>query len=150
VTLDVRGGTLVLPVMEGRSPFPRPTLLPGEEADPAEGVGVTWRVERDVLRRETACIVDHGSSYDTPYGSVVEHYWGRVSVDTVTFEQRAQAEVTFTLRFAEPAVEVSVRSRLDVHITGTEYDVHTDLECTEDGKPVAERRWRRRFDRALG
>jgi hypothetical protein len=150
VTLDVRGGTLVLPVMEGRSPFATPVLVPGEDVDPEEGVGVTWRIERDVLRRETACVVDHGSDYDTPYGSASEHYWGRVSVDTATYEQRAQAEVSFTLRFDDPQVEVTVRSRLDVHVTSTEYQVHTDLECSENGKPVAERRWRRKFDRVLG
>ncbi|HTY71385.1 MAG TPA: CocE/NonD family hydrolase [Actinomycetes bacterium] len=147
VTLDVRGGTLVLPVMEGPSPYPVPTFVPGEEADPAEGEGVTWRVERDVLRRETACVVDHGSEYETPYGSAVERYWGRVSVDTRTFEQRAQAEVSFTLRFDEPAVEVVVRSRLDVRVSATEYAVHTDVECFEDAKPVAERRWRRVVER---
>ena len=150
VTLDVRGGTLVLPVMEEPSPYPAPTFVPGGDVDPEEADGVTWRVERDVLRRETACVVDHGSTYDTPYGSATEHYWGRVSVDTVTFEQRAQAEVTFTLQFDEPGVEVVCRSRLDVHINGTEYALHTDLECLEDGKPLAERRWRRIFPRELG
>jgi hypothetical protein len=125
-------------------------LVPGEDVDPEEGVGVTWRIERDVLRRETACVVDHGSDYDTPYGSASEHYWGRVSIDTATYEQRAQAEVTFTLRFDDPEVEVTVRSRLDVHVTSTDYQVHTDLECSENGKPVGERRWRRKFDRILG
>ena len=150
VTLDVRGGTLVLPVMEGPSPYPTPNFVSGEDADPTEGDGVTWRFERDVLRRETACVVDHGSEYETPYGSAVEHYWGRVAVDTETFEQRAQAEVVFTLRFDEPVVEVTVRSRLDVRVTGTEYAVHTDVECSENGKPVAERRWRRIVERELG
>jgi hypothetical protein len=141
---------LVLPVMEEASPYPAPSFVPGGEVDPAEADEVTWRVERDVLRRETACVVEHGSTYDTPYGSATEHHWGRVSVDTVTFEQRAQAEVTFTLQFDEPGVEVVCRSRLDVHIDGTEYAVHTDLECLEDGKPLAERRWRRIFPRELG
>jgi predicted acyl esterase len=150
VTLDVRGGMLVLPVMEEASPYPAPTFVPGEDADPSEAEGVTWRVERDVLRRETACVVDHGSTYDTPYGSATERYWGRVSVDTVTFEQRAQAEVTFTLQFDDPGVEVVCRSRLDVHINGSEYALHTDIECLEDGKPLAERRWRRIFPRELG
>ena len=150
VTLDVRGGTLVLPVMEEASPYPVPSFVPGGEVHPAEADEVTWRVERDVLRRETACVVEHGSTYDTPYGSATEHYWGRVSVDTATFEQRAQAEVTFTLQFDEPGVEVVCRSRLDVHIDGTDYAVHTDLECLEDGKPLAERRWRRIFPRELG
>jgi uncharacterized protein len=150
VTLDIRGGTLVLPVMEGPSPFAAPTFGPGGGADPSEGEGVTWRIDRDVLRRETAGEVDHGGQYATPYGSAVERYWGRVSVDTETFEQRAQADVTFTVRFDDPEVEVTARSRLDVRVNATEYDVHIDLECSENGEPVAERRWRRIIDRELG
>ena len=87
VTLHVHGGRLELPVMEEPSPWPAPVFEAGDDASGESAEGVVWRVERDVLAGRTTCVIDHGSEYDAPYGTVVEHYAGRVSVDTATFER---------------------------------------------------------------
>ncbi|MFN8169059.1 MAG: CocE/NonD family hydrolase [Candidatus Nanopelagicales bacterium] len=153
VTLSVRGGRLLLPAYEAEGSFPPPEFVPGDPTSSESDHGVVWRVERDVLGRRTACVVDHGSAYDAPYGSVVEHYKGRVSVSTRTFEQMATADVSFTLRFAddgtgEPAA-AKARSVLEVHAGPKTYDVTITLVCSEGDTVVGERRWEQSFPRDL-
>jgi hypothetical protein len=144
-TLTVHGGRLELPTWQDPSPYQGPSLPAGSESseDPA---GVTWRIERDVLNNCTACVVDHGSRYPGPYDSETsEHYFGRVSIDLDTFEQRAQASTTFVIRW--PETHVSVRSTMDLRATGDAYDVIVDLVAREGTNVVGRRRWQRRFDR---
>jgi hypothetical protein len=110
-------------------------------------------VERDVLGRSTACVVDHGSSYDAPYGTVVEHYRGRVSVSTRTFDQIAAADVSFTLHFDDDGtgnpVTVKAKSVLEVHAGPGAFDVRVTLVCTEGDEVVGERSWQRTIARDL-
>jgi uncharacterized protein len=150
VTITVHGGQLVLPTWTGPSPYDPPDLPPGGAASD-DGPGIVWRVERDVLCRETACVVDHGSTYEVPHdGEATEHYRGRVVVDTRTFGQRADGEVLFRLAWPEATVET--RSRLDVRVGGTDYEVTLELEAVEapdtDGQRViARRRWNQSLPR---
>jgi hypothetical protein len=148
LTLTVHGGTLRLPFHSGESPYPPPALVPGAATSAESAEGVTWRVERDVLRRETACVVEHGSTYPIPFdGTASEAYSGRVSVDTQTFEQRAQADVSFRLEW--PGVCVSTDSALDVRVGPDSYDVDIWLDVREGDEQVAERTWHRSFPRQL-
>ncbi len=148
VTLHVRGGRLELPVMEGESPTPTPVFEPGDEDAGEPSDGVVWRVERDVLARTTTCVVDHGSEYEAPYGSVVEHYSGRVSVDTRSFDQRAESDVAFTVGYPQAGIDaITARATLDVRATAAAYDVSIELICTESGHEVARRAWSRTFPR---
>jgi uncharacterized protein len=150
VTITVHGGELVLPSWTGPSPYEPPDLRPGGDAVD-DGAGIVWRVERDVLRRQTACVVDHGSTYEVPHhGEATEHYRGRVVVDTRTFEQRADGEVRFRLAWPEATVET--RSRLDLRVGAAEYEVTLELEAVEgpdtDGERViARRRWHQTLPR---
>jgi predicted acyl esterase len=153
VTLSVRGGRLLLPAYDpAGSPAP-PEFVPGDPAAGEDHVGVVWRVEHDVLARQTACVVDHGSTYDMPYGSVVEHYGGRVQVSTRSFAQIAASDVSFTLRFADDGtgepVSVKARSILEVHAGPVTYDVAIRLVCTEGDVVVGERTWQQEFPRDL-
>jgi hypothetical protein len=153
VTLTVRSGLLLLPVYEAAgSPVP-PEFAPGDPSSSESYAGVTWRVEHDVLNRTTACVVDHGSAYDAPYGSVIEHYAGRVQVSTRTFAQLAAADVSFTLRFTDDgtgnAVSTTSRSILEVHAGPVTYDVTVTLVCTEGTEVIGERSWTRTFPRDL-
>jgi hypothetical protein len=153
VTLSVRGGRILLPAYSpAGSPAP-PAFAPGDESSSETDHGVVWRIERDVLGRTTSCVIDHGSAYDAPYGSVVEHYSGRVSVSTQTFAQVAAADVSFTLHFADDgtgeATTVHARSVLEVHAGPRTYDVTISLVCTEAGEVVGERRWSAQFPRDL-
>jgi predicted acyl esterase len=144
LTLEVFTGELVLPVVTQPSPFPAPEYAAGdepEEVDPS----VTWRVEDDVLRRTTACEVDHGSEWETPYGTAADHYWGRVEVDRRTFRQRARSDVSF--RVAWPEATVTTRATLDVTADAASFDVTVRLVAREGDTVVGEREWRRQFPR---
>jgi predicted acyl esterase len=148
VTLDVHGGRLELPGWAGSTPYPSPVLEPGQERSGEDPAGVVWRVERDVLRRTTAVVVEHGSEYGVAHaGTAREHYTGRVEVDRRTFAQHAEATATFELRW--PGTKVLTTSSLDVRTGPESYDVRIDLTATEDGAVVAERRWERSFPRRL-
>lgn len=148
VTLTVHGGELVLPLLTGPSPYDAPVLVPGDEHSGEDAEGITWRVERDVLRRTSTCVVEHGSRYGIAHdGSASEHYLGRVEVDRRTFAQRAEAEVTFELSW--PGIDVATTSRLDLRATPDTYEVVVDLTAVEDGAVVAERRWERSVPRRL-
>jgi uncharacterized protein len=131
VTLTVHRGELDLPVWTGPSPYDEPVLAPGGDSS-EDASGITWKVERDVLAETTACVVDHGSTYDIPYGGTAsEHYQGRVSVNRDSFEQATNATTTFTLRW--PEVEVSTVASMDVTIAAESLDVVIDLTVDEAG-----------------
>lgn len=153
VTLTVHGGRLELPAYDASGAPEPPDLVPGDETSSESDHGVVWRVEHDVLARRTTCVIDHGSAYDAPYGSVVEHYGGRVSVSSRTFEQTAASDVSFRLSFADDGtgnpVSVTTRSVLDVHAGERTYDVRIAMTCSEGDRVVAERRWERQFPRDL-
>jgi predicted acyl esterase len=149
VRLTVLGGSLRLPAWRGPSPHPEPSLPPpsspwsGESAD-----GVTWAIERDVLARTTRCVVDHGSTYDIPYGGTsTERYRGSARVDRRTYEQRAQATAQYTLRW--PGAAVSTQAELDLTADADAYHVSIALEALEDGQVIARRTWREDFPRRL-
>jgi len=148
LTVELCGGTLELPTLEtgmNASLTSRvPAFEPGGAAENVDN-SVVWRVERDVVRGETACVVGSGSTYDTPYGRATERYQGRVTVDRASFEQRAEADVTFALEWPEAAV--SVRSTLDLRVRPRSYDVVIDLEVKQNGETLATRHWARTFDR---
>ncbi len=140
LTLTVHGGELVLPVWSGESPYAPPELRPGDAEAGEDPDGVVWRVERDILAREVCCVVDSGSTYPVRHAGLAgEHYAGRVSVDTRSFSQRAQAEAEFWIRW--PEVAVAARSTLDVHIGPEHYEVEIDLEASEDDAVIARRHW---------
>ncbi len=146
VTLTVHGGELELPVWSGDPPYDPPDLVPGAEHSAEDPTGVVWKVERDVLARTTACVVDHGSTYSVPCdGQVVEHYAGRVQVRTDTFDQQASAEVTFALRWPEAAVWT--RSTLDLRVGADAYDADITLMAYDGDELVARRRWTERLPR---
>ena len=151
-TLTVHGGDLELPVWSGPSPHAPPEFVPGAEVSSEDPAGVVWRVEHDVLGRETACVVDYGSTFSVPGGEAADHYAGRVSVDTRTFTQRAEAVADY--RVAWPDLVATTRSTLDVGIGPDAYDVVITLEARESrvgdtgpGELVGERRWERRLPR---
>ncbi len=141
VTLTVHGGALQLPVLTGPSPYAPPKLVPGDATATENGGVVTWRVERDVLARETACVIDHGATSRAPYGTATERYRGKVGVNSVTFAQSAHAEARFDLRW--PQAAVSTEATLDLTADRFSYDVTISLLAREGDDLVGERRWHR-------
>jgi hypothetical protein len=147
LSVDVAATHLVLPRVDGPSPSTPPTLTPSD-ATPSEPTGVAWRVERDVLARETSCVVDHGSTYDEGDVTCTEHYVGRVTVNTETFAQRVEASSSFTL--AWPDATVSSEVRMTMLVTERTFDVSLELDCRDGDTVMAQRRWHQEIPRDLG
>ncbi|MBA2389791.1 MAG: CocE/NonD family hydrolase [Geodermatophilaceae bacterium] len=146
-TLTIHSGQLELPITTAESPWPAPTFPAGAEHSGESADGVIWRIEHDVLAATTACVVDHGSSYATPYGHCTEHYDGRVSVDLATHDQTATATATYTLRFDDPPIEVRTHATLDFRAGPAVFDVTITLTAEENGREVGRRTWERSYPR---
>ena len=148
LTIEILGGELVLPTLTEPGPYPAPCLVAG--GDSAEDPdGISWRIERDVLAGTVACLVDHGSTFDTLYGgTATEHYIGRVTLDTASFGERAEADVTYRVDW--PEASVTARSTLVVVADAENFVVTVTLAVFEGDEPVADRVWERRFPRDLG
>ncbi|MGI8693008.1 MAG: CocE/NonD family hydrolase [Geodermatophilaceae bacterium] len=145
-TLTVHSGELELPTVT-RSTFPAQSFTPGAERSGENADGVVWRIERNVLAGITACVVDHGSSYETPYGHCTEHYDGRATVDLATHDQTATATASYTVRFADPPIEVRTEATLDFRATAEFFDIDISLTARENEAEVGRRDWQRRYPR---
>ncbi len=145
--VDRAASTLVLPLAGESAPAPAWPAAPAAAADDP-GVGVTWRVERDVLGRRTSCRVDHGSAYDVELGAVREHYTGSVEVDTRTFGQRAEATAEFEVTWADTTV--AARAEVTLEAGPSSYDVTVAVSTRQDGEPFVSRQWHRSIARDLG
>jgi hypothetical protein len=145
--LDLAATTLHLPRVDGPGVGSPPSLVSSTE-QPDEPTDVVWRVERDVLRRETSCVVDHGSTYQESGVTCTDHYVGRVTVNTETFAQQMRGSSSFTLDW--PEATVTSRAELEVIATDSAFEVDLRLECTDDGASFADRRWQRTIPRDLG
>ena len=148
VTLTVHGGYLELPLWSGGSPHQAPELTSGEPTSGEDPDGVVWRVERDVLRRTTECVVEHAAVHDTGHGGrASEQYAGRVGVDRRSFEQWAHAEAAYEVSW--PEVTVATRSTLELRADAHAYHVSVELDAREGDRQVARRTWERSFPRHL-
>ena len=145
LTVDRAESWLELPVAGESVPAADlPSVAPPE----VDSSDVEWHVSRDVLRRRTTCTDAHGSDYEVDGATVRERYTGSVSVDTRSWEQRAEGGADFTVRWPE----ATVRARGDVTLLAgpTTYDLDIELQTWRDGQPFAARRWSRRIPRDLG
>jgi uncharacterized protein len=160
------GGTLVLdrtalelslPVVAGAAPVStRPEFAPspGKDAHAAEPAGdqppTVWRIERDVLGRESRAVISHGSDYEGEEGSrVEERYEGVVGVSTVDPGRAwARASCRYVIRWPEAAC--ATEARLDLRSDADAYHVVVDVVAEELG-PEDEGfgRRERRFERAI-
>jgi putative CocE/NonD family hydrolase len=154
LTVDAGSLRLTLPTLAdatGTEPVPRFTPAPAEEDDhdPSGDRPTVWRIDHDVLARETRAFVDHGTTYDAEHGSrVEEHYAGEVAVST---DDLGIARATATSRFAIewPDVRVHSEARLEVRSDAEAFDVTVDLDVHEDDELVRTRSWSRRIPRRL-
>ena len=158
LTFDSSRCRLTLPVVRGHNGLPSPQLRPppAERGDTEEATKslksnsrVEWRVEQDILERETHYVVDHGSTYETEIGSkMTESYYGRLSVSTTDpGRARAEGRVRYEIVWPEETATTEVRALLRSS-PGT-YTLELDLEVSHDGALFGRRRWERTFDRRL-
>jgi uncharacterized protein len=144
--LTLRDAALTLPIYDPDPAAPVPDFAPGNPTSSEDTDGITWRIERDVARRNTRCVVGSKSNYETPFGSATERYDGWVSVDERTFAQRAHSDVEFTLRF--PEVIATTRSVMDLSTNGDTYDLRIHLTVKDGDEIIRERTWEQSFPRA--
>jgi hypothetical protein len=154
LTVDAGSLSLALPTLAdatGSEPVPEfsPAPVDEDDHDPSGDRATVWRIDHDVLGRETRAFVDHGTSYDAEHGSrVEEHYTGEVAVST---DDPGVARATATSRFAIawPEVRVHSEARLDVRSDAEAFDVTVELDVHEDDELVRTRSWSRRIPRRL-
>jgi hypothetical protein len=164
--VDRPGSTVALPIVDGPGPVTeRPRLGPppergavagkesrGEAApageEPADGSGYRWRIERDVLARETRAHV--GNWGWTESNDVRPRYWedyrGTVAVST-TDPGNAWSEAWNDFEMHWPEATVASRSHQRVWSDADAYHLDIRLELTENGEPRWTRRWKRSFPR---
>ncbi len=140
-TLTVKGATLSLPVVEGEPPIaetPSFTPPPPDKSEPESPA--VWRIERDVLARETRAVIAHGSEYDAEHGArVEEQYEGAVGVSTVD-PATAWARATARFRVRWPEADVTAEAKLDFRSDAAAYHVTVDVTAGD---------MERRFDRVI-
>jgi hypothetical protein len=121
----------------------------GPDPDEGEAVPTVWRVERDVLGRETRCVISHGSDYEAEEGArVEERYEGEVGVSTRNpGDAWARATARYVIRW--PGIEVATEARLDFRSDAEAYHVVVVVIAEElgDGGSGRERRFDRRIPR---
>jgi hypothetical protein len=164
LTVDRRGSTIVLPALDGPTPFTeRPRLQPppdkgavagketrGEAAEAGEtdDGGYRWQIERDVLAHETRAHVGNWgwTNANDVRPRFREDYRGTVAVST-TDPGRAWAEAWTDFEMHWP--EAIVKSHVHQRVSSDEGAYHLDiqLELTENGERRWTRQWRRSFPR---
>jgi predicted acyl esterase len=153
LSVDAASIELVLPTLagtDGSAPAPAFTPPPrGEDDDHPPSVPPVWRIEHDVLGRETRAVVDHGARYAGDHDSHVEEsYWGEVAVSTVDpGDARAEARARYTITW--PDATVRSEARLDVRSDAEAFTVAVELDAHDGAECLRSRRWERRIPRRL-
>jgi predicted acyl esterase len=145
--LDWSAVRVTLPIWDG-SPESTHDFRPG--AGPtAPDDEVVWRLEHDVLGRETRAVTRYGGRYDGEHGATVEDvYEGAVGVSTVD-PGAAWARGHSCFRIAWPEARCESDVVLAVRSDAEAYDVTIELTTTRDGEPFASRSWAERIPRQL-
>jgi hypothetical protein len=121
---------------------------------PDDADGVVWRIEHDVLGRETRVVTRYGSSYDGSYGArVTDDYAGTVGVSTIDpgaawATGRSSFTVTWPLEGGGEITCAAVAT-LEMRSDADHYHVHVDVEATLDGESFDARSWTRSIPRHL-
>ena len=148
LTIDGIASKVIVPVVESGVQLPPPQLHPPSHFIPDDG-RVVWRIEQDVLSRETRAVIDHGSNYDLEVGGrATEHYSGFTAVSTEDpGRARAEGRARFVLEWPEATVETE--ARMVITSDRDRYHLRLALDVSDDSKPVRSRSWDRTYPRRL-
>ena len=159
-TLTVGRGdsALMLPVIEGPSPITeRPVLATpsrGQERyESSKGNTVdevVWRIEHDVLDRETRAVAQSSGTTEAEGERPRFHelYGGTVAVSTRDpAVARADSRASLTIEWPEATVTTEVHQV--VRSDATTYHLTIELDVSENGIPRWSRQWERRIPRRL-
>jgi predicted acyl esterase len=152
--LDRSAVVLVVPVVAGL-PESAHRFAPGRGPSPDDGDGVVWRVEHDVLGRETRVVTRYGGPYEGTYGArVTDEYNGTVGVSTTDpsaawAKGRSSFAITWPLDEGGGEVTCATAATLGVRSDAEHYHVDVQLDATIDGEPFGARRWTESIPRRL-
>ncbi|HEU4355336.1 MAG TPA: CocE/NonD family hydrolase, partial [Actinomycetota bacterium] len=158
LTIDRAGSALVLPTLDGPSPIPALPVLPEPTKEPqplessrgAAMPSVTWRIEHDVVARQTRAVTAYGGVGEAEgrRPKTEEWYEGTVGVSTEDpGDAWVEARATNTLHF--PEATVTGEARWTIRSDAEAYEVEIDATLTEGAAPRWSRRWSRRIPRHL-
>ena len=148
---------LLLPVLDGPSNLPAPTLPPstGKDAHAAEDAHdgdapVVWRFEHDLVGHETRAVTSYGWSYGSEFDARIdERYDGTVGVSTDD-PAAAWARGEAVYRIAWPEATVRTEAKLHLRSDAVAYHVVVEILAEEiNGTVRHERRYERTIARQL-
>jgi predicted acyl esterase len=158
LTIARSGSSITLPTVEGTPSVTERPSLPPPRREPKhhetsrgdEGESVLWRVEHDLVARETRAITSYGGvgDADEHRPKTEERYEGIIGV-SADDPGRAwvDARASNTLYFPEATVSGEVHWRIESD--AETYHVSIELDTAEDGEPRWSRTWRRSIPRNL-
>jgi uncharacterized protein len=137
--LDVAQLELTLPLVV--LPDSTHALAPGGQPSDDEADGVVWRVEHDVLDRETRVITRYGGTYGGLHSAIIsDDYRGELGVSTVD-PAAAWARGTSSFRIEWPDATVRTEASLCVTSNSESFDVTIALQAFDGETQVADRTW---------
>lgn len=142
LTLDIDAGSVAvrLPIVNGL-PESVAAFVPGSGPDDGEADGVTWRVERDVVGRETRVVTRYGGTYEGFHGAVVDDdYRGELGVSTID-PGAAWARGSATFRIGWPDVDVRTEATLSMRSDRDWFRTEISLDVYDGDELVAHREW---------
>jgi putative CocE/NonD family hydrolase len=142
VTLGVDAGAVVLslPIVDGLAETAH-RFTPGSGPSADEASGVTWRIERDVLGRETRVVTRYGGTYQGAHGATVtDDYRGELGVST-TNPADAWARGSSSFEIAWPEASVRTESTLAVTSDAERFDVEIGLVVWDGDVELTRRTW---------
>jgi putative CocE/NonD family hydrolase len=158
LTVERDDAVLVLPTLDGPSPVDRAPALPPSRRPQAEREStrgdvpeeVVWRIEHDVVGRQTRAVVRYGgpSDADDVAPAIVQWYGGTVGVSHDD-PGRAFVDAGATYELAFPEATVTTESRLRIESDAVAYDVTIEIDAREGDEPFWSGRWQRRIARDL-
>ena len=158
LTIARSSSSITLPTVEGPPTVTERPSLPPPQREPKhhetsrgeKGDAVVWRIEHDLIARETRAVTSYGgiAEADAHRPKTEERYEGVVGV-SADDPGRAwvDARASNTLHFPEAMVSGNVHWRIESDAES--YHVSIELDTAEDGEPRWSRAWRRSIPRNL-
>jgi uncharacterized protein len=142
VTLEVDAGSVVLslPIVDGL-PDTEHVFAPGSGPSDGEANGVTWRIEHDVLGRETRVVTRYGGTYEGAHGATItDDYRGELGVST-TNPAHAWVRGSASFEIAWPEATVRTESTLSVRSDQHAIVVEVELFVHDGAEQIGHRAW---------
>jgi hypothetical protein len=141
LTLDVDAGALELALPLVTLPDSTHEFTPGSGPAPDEAEGVDWRIEHDVLHRETRAVTRYGGTYDGLHGATVtDDYRGEVGVSVVDPAQSwARGRSAYLIEWPEGSARTE--ATLEVTSDADTFEVTMRLRVHDGDDELADRTW---------